>query len=111
MLLVAALLWVLGSVLNSCQVYERADGRAQLLQSSVQVPQLLGSLLFLVAAALNRRRRAVSGTGIGGEEPAWLCLAGSVLWLAAALLNVLKVFTMHQSDALRLEKVLKVLTM
>ncbi|CAD6332674.1 unnamed protein product [Miscanthus lutarioriparius] len=104
MLLVAALLWVLGSVLNSCQVYERADGRAQLLQSSVQVPQLLGSLLFLVAAALNRRRRAVTGTGSGGEEPAWLCLAGSVLWLAAALLNVLKVFTMHQSDALRLEK-------
>ncbi|KAG0519450.1 hypothetical protein BDA96_09G265300 [Sorghum bicolor] len=105
MLLVAALLWVLGSVLNSCQVYERADGRAQLLQSSVQVPQLLGSLLFLVAAALNRRRLVVSGTG-SAEEPAWLCLAlaGSVLWLAAAMLNVLKVFTMHQSDAPRLEK-------
>ncbi|XP_066360635.1 uncharacterized protein [Miscanthus floridulus] len=102
MLLVAALLWVLGSVLNSCQVYERADGRAQLLQSSVQVPQLLGSLLFLVAAALNLR--VVSGTGSGGDEPAWLFLAGSVLWLAAALLNVLKVITMHQSDALRLEK-------
>ena len=51
MLLAAALLWLLGSVLNSCQVYERADGRAQLLQSSVQVPLLLGSLLFLVAAA------------------------------------------------------------
>lgn len=96
MLLVAALLWVLGSVLNSCQVYERADGRAQLLQSGVQVPQLLGSLLFLVAAALNRPR--------SGGEPAWLCLVGSVLWLAAALLNVLKVFAMHQSDALRLEK-------
>jgi len=27
-----------------------------------------------------------------------------VLWLVAALLNVLKVFTMHQSDLLRLEK-------
>jgi hypothetical protein len=29
---------------------------------------------------------------------------GSLLWLAAALLNVHKVFMMHQSDALRLEK-------
>ncbi|RCV16299.1 hypothetical protein SEVIR_3G129300v4 [Setaria viridis] len=108
MLLAAALLWLLGSVLNSCQVYERADGRAQLLQSSVQMPMLLGSLLFLVAAVLNRRR--VSGSWrhepaiLVGRSWAWLCLLGSLLWLAAALLNVLKVFMMHQSDALRLEK-------
>ena len=39
-----------------------------------------------------------------GRSWAWLCLVGSLLWLAAALLNVLKVFMMHQSDALRLEK-------
>ncbi|KAJ1264303.1 hypothetical protein BS78_09G253300 [Paspalum vaginatum] len=100
LLLAAALLWLLGSALNACQVYERADGRAQLLQSSVQVPQLLGSLLFLVAAALNRSRGGPARSG----SRAWLCLVGSVLWLAAALLNALKVFMMHQSDALRLEK-------
>ncbi|CAN6354159.1 unnamed protein product [Urochloa humidicola] len=101
MLLAAALLWLVGSVLNSCQVYERADGRAQLLQSSVQVPLLLGSLLFLVAAVANRRREPAV---LVRRSWAWLCLAGSLLWLAAALLNVLKVFMMHQSDALRLEK-------
>ncbi|XP_062181184.1 uncharacterized protein LOC133885479 [Phragmites australis] len=100
MLLAAALLWLLGSVLNSCQVYERADGRAQLLQSSVQVPMLLGSLLFLVAAVLNLRREP----DLVGRSWVWLCLLGSVLWLAGALFNVLKVFMMHQSDALRLEK-------
>lgn len=146
MLLAAALLWQLGSVLNSCQVYERADGRAQLLQTSVQVPTLLGSLLFLVAAVLNRRgvsgswrrepavlvvsrfirpprrqaSRCRSTTDVTDRDRAiwafafffraqgrsWasLCLLGSLLWLAAALLNVLKVFMMHQSDALRLEK-------
>ncbi|KAL6609463.1 hypothetical protein ACP70R_039432 [Stipagrostis hirtigluma subsp. patula] len=103
MLLAAALLWLLGSVLNSCQVYERADGRAQLLQSSVQVPLLLGSLLFLVAAVLNRRRVPGEQAAQGGRW-AWLWPAGSALWLAGAVCNVLKVFMMHQSDALRLEK-------
>ncbi|GJN15361.1 hypothetical protein PR202_gb02266 [Eleusine coracana subsp. coracana] len=52
----AALLWMVGSVLNACQVYERADGRAQLLQATVQVPLLLGSLFFLLAAVANRGR-------------------------------------------------------
>ncbi|XP_047095809.1 uncharacterized protein LOC124708164 [Lolium rigidum] len=94
-MLAGALLWLLGSALNACQVYERADGRAQLLQSSVQVPVLVGSLLFLVAAVLNRRDPVERWT---------MCLCGSVLWLLAALFNVVKVFMMHQSDAPRLEK-------
>lgn len=97
-LLASALLWLLGSVLNSCQVYERADGRAQLLQSSVQIPILVGSLLFLVAAVLNCRR---------AREPfeRWtMCLCGSLMWFVGALFNAVKVFMMHQSDAPRLEK-------
>uniref|UniRef100_A0A0E0L6C5 Uncharacterized protein n=1 Tax=Oryza punctata TaxID=4537 RepID=A0A0E0L6C5_ORYPU len=100
-LLAAALVWLLGSILNSCQVYERADGRAQLLQSSVQVPMLLGSLLFLVAAVVNRRREPPV---LVGRRWAWMCMSGSVLWLVAAVFNMAKVFMMHQSDALRLEK-------
>uniref|UniRef100_A0ACD5T6Q9 Uncharacterized protein n=1 Tax=Avena sativa TaxID=4498 RepID=A0ACD5T6Q9_AVESA len=105
-LLTGALLWLLGSVLNSCQTYERADGRAQLLQSSVQVPVLLGSLLFLVAAVLNRRVVVLHHhRHYGGQVERWtMCLCGSVLWLVGALFNVVKVFTMHQSDAPRLEK-------
>jgi hypothetical protein len=35
---------------------------------------------------------------------AWLSFLGSVLWLAGSLLNALKVFLMHQSDALSLQK-------
>uniref|UniRef100_A0ACD5TZ14 Uncharacterized protein n=1 Tax=Avena sativa TaxID=4498 RepID=A0ACD5TZ14_AVESA len=108
LLLAGALLWLLGSVLNSCQMYERADGRAQLLQSSVQVPILLGSLLFLVAAVLNRRAVVLHHPRHhGGQfvfERRTMCLVGSVLWVVAALFNVVKVFAMHQSDAPRLEK-------
>ncbi|KAF0926722.1 hypothetical protein E2562_027156 [Oryza meyeriana var. granulata] len=100
-LLAAAVVWLVGSVLNSCQVYERADGRAQLLQSSVQVPLLLGSLLFLVAGVVNRRREPPV---LVGRSWAWVCMLGSVLWLVGAVFNMAKVFMMHQSDALRLEK-------
>lgn len=103
-LLAGAVLWLLGSVLSSCQVYERADGRAQLLQSSVQVPVLLGSLLFLVAAVLHRRREPTLPGDSESESERWISLCGSVLWVAGALFNVLKVFVMHQSDAPRLEK-------
>uniref|UniRef100_A0A8I6Z3L2 Uncharacterized protein n=1 Tax=Hordeum vulgare subsp. vulgare TaxID=112509 RepID=A0A8I6Z3L2_HORVV len=99
-LLAGAVLWILGSVLSSCQTDERADSRAQLLQSSVQVPVLLGNLLFLVAAVLHRRGEPT----LPGESERWISLCGSVLWVADALFNVLKVFVMHQSDAPRLEK-------
>ncbi|XP_044983692.1 uncharacterized protein LOC123450585 [Hordeum vulgare subsp. vulgare] len=99
-LLSSAVLWILGSVLSSCQMYERADGRAQLLQSSVQVHVLLGNLLFLVAAVLHRRGEPT----LPGESERWITLCGSVMWVAGALFNVLKVFVMHQSDAPRLEK-------
>lgn len=53
MLIAGPALWMLGSILNSCQIYERADGHVQILQQSVHIPFLLGSLLFFVAAVLN----------------------------------------------------------
>lgn len=49
-------------------------------------------------------RRAVRLCWAQDRSWAWLCLLGSLVWLAAALLNALKVFMMHQSDAMRLEK-------
>lgn len=53
-LIAGPLLWLVGSILNACQVYERADGRTQILQSSVNLPFLMGSLLFLVGGFFNR---------------------------------------------------------
>lgn len=48
-------LWLLGSIHNLCQVYERADGHVQVLQKFVQIPFLMGSLLFLVGGIFNSR--------------------------------------------------------
>lgn len=60
MLMAGPALWVLGSIHNSCQIYERADGHVQILQGSVHIPFLMGSLLFFVGAMLNRQEQAGS---------------------------------------------------
>lgn len=57
MLIAGGILWLLGSIHNSCQIYERADGHVQILQESVHMPFLMGSLLFLVGAVLNKREQ------------------------------------------------------
>ncbi|KAA8533640.1 hypothetical protein F0562_030926 [Nyssa sinensis] len=57
MLIAGPALWVLGSIHNSCQIYERADGHVQILQESVHIPFLMGSLLFLVGAIINSREQ------------------------------------------------------
>ncbi|GFS32157.1 hypothetical protein Acr_00g0021090 [Actinidia rufa] len=58
MLIAGPALWLLGPIHNGCQIYERADGHVQMLQESVHVPFLTGSLLFLVGAVLNGREQA-----------------------------------------------------
>ena len=53
LLIAGPVFWVIGSIHNLCQVYERSDGHVQMLQKSVQIPFLMGSLLFLVAGFFN----------------------------------------------------------
>nr|GMD57258.1 General transcription factor IIF subunit 1 [Ipomoea batatas] len=53
LLIAGPTLWLLGSILNSCQIYERAGGHMQILQQSAHIPFVMGSLLFLVGAILN----------------------------------------------------------
>ena len=55
MLIASFVLWMLGSIHNSCQIYERASGHIQILQQGVPIPFLMGSLLFVVGAILNSR--------------------------------------------------------
>ncbi|ESR35367.1 hypothetical protein KPL70_024917 [Citrus sinensis] len=107
MLIAGPVLWLLGSIHNSCQIYERADGHVQILQQSVHIPFLMGSLLLMVGAILNSREQAGwmhHGTELLSTDWAWLGIIGSLLLFIGGLTNVVKVFKMQQMDGLRLEK-------
>lgn len=53
MFIAGSVLWLLGSIHNSCQIYERSDAHVQILQQAVLIPFLLASLLFLVGSIIN----------------------------------------------------------
>ncbi|CAI9092514.1 OLC1v1027770C1 [Oldenlandia corymbosa var. corymbosa] len=107
MLIAGSTLWLLGSIINSCQIYERADGHVQILQGSVSIPFLMGSLLFIVGAILNSRERTSNirhSIASLAEVWVWMGIFGSLLFFIGGLLNVVKVFKMQQGNVLRLEK-------
>nr|CAD1824051.1 unnamed protein product [Ananas comosus var. bracteatus] len=107
LLIAGPVLWLLGSIHNTCQVYERADGHTQILQAGVHVPFLLGSLLFLVGGFFNRHYvfdSAHRDLKIMAKSWVWFCVFGSLLFLIGGLVNLLKVYKMQQTDGLRLEK-------
>ncbi|KAL5145624.1 Polypyrimidine tract-binding 2 [Glycine soja] len=107
MLVAGPVLWVIGSIHNSCQIYERADGHVQILQQCVNVPFLMGSLSFMLSAILNYHEKSkdihhglhlLSGTWI------WLGIFGSLMFFIGGLTNLIKVFKMQQMNGIRLEK-------
>ncbi|CAK7324114.1 unnamed protein product [Dovyalis caffra] len=107
LLIAGPALWVLGSIHNSCQIYERANGHVQILQQSVHIPFLMGSLLFLVASILNIREQAGwnhHGLNLLGKTWVWIGIFGSLMFFIGGLTNVVKVFKMQQIDGVRLEK-------
>ncbi|CAL9099874.1 unnamed protein product [Musa acuminata var. zebrina] len=101
-LIAGSIFWVIGSIHNVCQIYERADGHVQLLQKSVQVPLIMGSLLFLVAGIVNKHDDTLHM--LLGRSWIWLCLSGSSLFLVGGLMNTVRVFKMQRTEGLRLEK-------
>ncbi|XP_077228769.1 polypyrimidine tract-binding-like protein [Tasmannia lanceolata] len=106
LLIAGPALWLLGSILNLCQVYERADSHVQILQNSVQIPFLMGSILFLLGGILNSRGHfglIHHGLMLLGKTWIWLCMTGSLLFFIGGLFNVVKVFKMQQMDGVRLE--------
>ncbi|KAG8381165.1 hypothetical protein BUALT_Bualt06G0094000 [Buddleja alternifolia] len=107
MLIAGPVLWLLGSIHNSCQIYERADGHVQILQESVHIPFLISSVLFLIGAIINSREQigyVHHGMELVGSSWIWLGIFGSLILFIGALANVIRVFKMQQLDGLRLEK-------
>ncbi|KAM6586639.1 hypothetical protein CsatA_009244 [Cannabis sativa] len=112
MLIAGPVLWVVGSIHNSCQVYERADGHVQILQQSVHIPFLIGSILLTVASILNAREHALAGQlfhglQLLGRRWIWVSIFGSLFLVIGGLMNVVKVFHMQSSSdggRIRLEK-------
>ncbi|XP_065868494.1 uncharacterized protein [Euphorbia lathyris] len=107
MLIAGPVLWLVGSIHNSCQIYERAGGHVQILQESVQIPFLMGSLLFLVGAVLNILEQPgvdFHGLQLLSRRFVWMGICGSLMLFTGGLTNVVKVFKMQQIDGLRLEK-------
>ncbi|KAL4284025.1 hypothetical protein GQ457_16G025210 [Hibiscus cannabinus] len=107
MLIAGPVFWVVGSVQNSCQIYERADAHVQILQQSVHIPFLIGSVLFMVGAILNAREQSGvvhHGLQLLGKKWVWLGICGSLMFMLGGLTNVVKVFKMQQMNGIRLEK-------
>ncbi|EOY23464.1 hypothetical protein QUC31_008267 [Theobroma cacao] len=107
LLIAGPVFWVLGSIHNSCQIYERADGHVQILQQSVLIPFLIGSVLLMVGSILNSHEQAgISHHGLELLGRTWvrLGICGSLMFFIGGLTNVVKVFKMQQINGLRLEK-------
>ncbi|KAK7311462.1 hypothetical protein RJT34_09617 [Clitoria ternatea] len=106
MLVAGPVLWVIGSIHNSCQIYERADGHVQILQQCVYIPFLMGSLSFMLSAILNYHEQSDIDHGIQllGRTWIWLGIFGSLMFFIGGLTNLIKVFKMQQMNGMRLEK-------
>ncbi|KAH6784039.1 polypyrimidine tract-binding-like protein [Perilla frutescens var. hirtella] len=107
MFMAGPILWVVGSIQNSCQIYERANADVQILQEAVLIPFLLASLLFVVGAIINNQEHDAAihhGLELLGHTCIWLCIFGSSILFVGALANVVKVFKMQQHNEVRLEK-------
>ncbi|KAE9608897.1 hypothetical protein Lalb_Chr08g0240551 [Lupinus albus] len=53
LLVAGPVLWLVGSIHNACQIYERADGHVQILQQCVYIPFFIGSFSLMLSAILN----------------------------------------------------------
>ncbi|KAL4575755.1 hypothetical protein LXL04_011840 [Taraxacum kok-saghyz] len=117
MLIAGSSLWVVGSIHNSCQFYDHTDGQIQILQHGVQIPFLMGSLLFLVGAVLNFReqvRHRHHGLSLlhcieelkrlNTYTWVWIGIIASSLLVIGGLTNVVLGLKMIKLGGVRLEK-------
>ncbi|KAK1409098.1 hypothetical protein QVD17_35623 [Tagetes erecta] len=108
LLIAGTSLWVVGSIHNSCQIYEQADGNLQILQHTVQIPFLIASFLFLAGAILNFLQQlghTHHGLKLLTYSWVWIGIIASLFLIIGGLTNVVKVVKMLQMEGLmKLEK-------
>ncbi|ESW09566.1 hypothetical protein PHAVU_009G137800 [Phaseolus vulgaris] len=107
MLIAGSVFWVIGSIHNSCQIYEKADGHVQILQQCVCIPFFMGSLSFMLSAILNYQEKSKTihhDIHLLGSTWIWLGIFGSLMFLTGGFTNLIKVFKMQQMNGIRLEK-------
>ncbi|XP_076917040.1 uncharacterized protein LOC143576956 [Bidens hawaiensis] len=100
-------LWAVGSIHNSCQIYEHADGKVQILQHSVQIPFLMSSLLFLAGAVVNFMDQVGHrhhGFNLLSYRWVWIGMTASSFLVIGGLTNVVKVVMMLHMGGINLEK-------
>ncbi|MFS8013708.1 hypothetical protein Hanom_Chr14g01336331 [Helianthus anomalus] len=101
LLIAGTSLWVVGSIHNSCQIYERANASLQILQHAVQIPFLMASFLFLAGAIVNfleQLGHTHHGLNLLSYRWVWTGIIGSLLLIIGGLANVVKVVKMLQME-------------
>ncbi|MCO5563546.1 hypothetical protein L7F22_017191 [Adiantum nelumboides] len=77
LLIAGSVCWVLGSLHNACQVYNRSSATLQLFQKAVYLPLLAASILFLYGAIA-------------------IAIFAAVLVVVGALINILRVLYLRR---------------
>ncbi|KAJ7299098.1 hypothetical protein O6H91_10G028900 [Diphasiastrum complanatum] len=93
-------LWLLGSIHNASQVYEKANLQVQAYQGAVGIPFIIGSNLFLVSSILTIQSWPRPALGTVQAITAWFQIAASACWLIAAIMNSIKVIQVQQIERL-----------
>ncbi|KAF3333229.1 hypothetical protein FCM35_KLT00920 [Carex littledalei] len=107
LLIAGSVLWLVGSIGNICQVYDRANWHIQILQKCVQVPLLMGSFLFMIGSIVNwiaKYNVPEHSSKKSDKNWAWFGLFGSILFFIGGLVNLVKVFKMQRMDRSELER-------
>eukprot|EP01018_Ginkgo_biloba_P021640 Gb_02049 [translate_table: standard] len=94
--------WVLGSIHNAFQVYERANAQLQAMQKAVYLPFLIGSILYLISSIVNLERTSKRNSR-HKVTATWLAILGSGVLVLGGLVNLVKVLKEQQTNG-HLEK-------
>jgi hypothetical protein len=99
LLIAGPLLWLLGSIHNAFQVYEKVDTKVQLLQKTVAIPFLIASTLFVISGILAAENWPSPAAAIKIQRTAAaLAITASTLLVVGAIMNAIRIAGMQEID-------------